>query len=538
MLRVLVVDDEEIIRRGIIRKVQRLVADAQIVGEAADGEQALLLVEREKPDIVLTDIKMPIIDGLMFIEKALEASESTKFIIFSGYNDFGYAQKALRLGVCDYLLKPIDNDELVRVIREAAERIDAEKQQRRFFKTLTRETQKDQIALKNSLVGALLDGGKADADEKLRDAGYALTYPRFTAFMARISSTEGCVFAEENAALLKFAVCNICEETLAAGGVAAVVDDGQSEEYVQGFLNHTAPIHTLKFLFENAVRSVAEHLGITIFFGTGRQYESLAEVPQSCAEARKSVLQKHIYADSDVIWHEDYLVLKGHFYVLSEEMRNLFLGMLENADEEPLIQFTARVLADLARQKVSYGKVVEICIEIMLLLINFMKKENSYSNTDLEDISVNSYFSSCIRMQDFEQLLCRRIRACCAFKRDQDASSGRKIIQQIVARIDKEYFNDLKLSTFARQYFLNQSYLSQLFATETGENFSTYISVLRIKKAKELLKSTNFSTSKVGELVGYKERSYFTRVFEKYEKKTPYQYREAAKKNTGGESYE
>jgi YesN/AraC family two-component response regulator len=83
---------------------------------------------------------------------------------------------------------------------------------------------------------------------------------------------------------------------------------------------------------------------------------------------------------------------------------------------------------------------------------------------------------------------------------------------------------------FAKQYYLNQSYLSQLFATETGENFSTYISVLRIKKAKELLKSTNFSTSKVGELVGYKERSYFTKVFEKYEKVTPYKYRESIKK--------
>ena len=128
MLRILVVDDEEIIRKGMIRKVERFIDNAEIVGEAADGEQALILVEEKKPDIVLTDIKMPIIDGLMFIEKALDVSEDTKFIIFSGYNDFGYAQKALRLGVCDYLLKPINNEDLVRVIREAETRSACEEQ--------------------------------------------------------------------------------------------------------------------------------------------------------------------------------------------------------------------------------------------------------------------------------------------------------------------------------------------------------------------------------------------------------------------------
>ena len=531
MLRVLVVDDEEIIRKGIIRKVERLIDNAEIVGEAADGEQALIQVEQKKPDIVLTDIKMPIIDGLMFIEKALELSEDTKFIIFSGYNDFEYAQKALRLGVCDYLLKPINNEDLVRVIREAENRIASEQQQRKYFSKLVNNTEKDQIVLKNNIFSELIESGELGTTAaKMDEAGYRFTLPHFTAFSIRIASREGCVFSDTNVALLKFAVCNICEEILTAAGAAVVIDNRRDEEFVYGFINHKADVHKLRHLFESAVGNTAELLGVKIFFGVGQQYESIGHVGKSYTESKKAVRQKHIFADSDVIFHEDYVSLKGNFYVLTEETRNLIHGLLNDVNEEGLIELIDRLLGELIQKKVEYSKVVEICIEILLIMINFLKQENSYSNTDLHDISVHSYFDACIRKLDFQKLLTKRIKSCCAFKRDKNMSGGKKIVQQILERIEKEYFNDLKLSTFAKQYFLNQSYLSQLFATETGENFSTYISILRIKKAKDLLKSTNFSTSKVGELVGYKERSYFTKVFEKYEKVTPYKYRENMKK--------
>jgi two-component system, response regulator YesN len=117
-MKILVVDDEEIIRDGLSRKIERLIPNAVIVGKAQDANQALELVKLQHPDIVITDIRMPETDGLKFISLSKEIYKDICYIIISGYQDFEYARNAIRLGVEDYLLKPIDNDQLKEVIRK------------------------------------------------------------------------------------------------------------------------------------------------------------------------------------------------------------------------------------------------------------------------------------------------------------------------------------------------------------------------------------------------------------------------------------
>ncbi len=127
MNRIVIVDDEQFVRKGIIALIDWKKINYQVVGEASNGEDALELILEEKPDVVLTDIRMPVFDGLKLIEKVKElAIKVPKFIIISGYNDFEYAQRAVRLGVTDFILKPIDKDELEKTFMDLTPIIERE----------------------------------------------------------------------------------------------------------------------------------------------------------------------------------------------------------------------------------------------------------------------------------------------------------------------------------------------------------------------------------------------------------------------------
>jgi len=533
MLRLLIVEDEERIRKGIANKIMRLAEDVEIVGEAANGEEGLKKLELLKPDIVVTDIKMPVIDGMHFIEMALEVSPQTRFMIISGYEDFKFAQQAVRLGVCDYLLKPVNNDELKIALDHLRTRIDTEKERLVFLESLKTRAAENAIWKKNKAFLSLIKGEFTESERFVRtiaECGYALTNTKFTAIHIKILDWQKDVLPGGDFSLLKFAVSNIVEETLENAGTAIALDSFDLERNLALLLNHSSEIKFLAAYLQKAIDNVKTHLQVDIFMGVGKTYSEALSFNDSYREAVKSAAQKVVYKDRGIIFHEDYERIRGNDFILeTDEKRKLsYLFRTENIEEADI--FIKDIFERVKKKKANARSVKALCMEFLLVIMNEIKQKNEFLFKDLFETNIEEYFSECIFLEDFQSKIYEIIERLSMFLTQDNMASGKKIVGDIKTMLDNDYYKDLKLTQIATKYYINPSYLSTLFLQETGKNFSQYLTDIRISKAKEFLTTTRLSSERIAEYVGYNDRSYFISVFKKSVGLSPSAYREENKR--------
>ncbi len=522
MIKFLIVDDEEIIRRGIRSKISRLIENAQVVGEAADGEEALLMAEKLRPDVIMTDIKMPKLDGLLFIESAKSLLPEAQFIIFSGHQDFSYAQRALKLGVSDYLLKPVDNDELKSVIRRLGDTIEKRKQHQDYIDGLKERAADNEIQRKNQALSDLV-AGTGVAVETLKE--YDIRPGGKTAVCIVKIQDTGDMFTAVNEQLGAFAAANVFEETMKDQTGCQAFQRDQSELSFTAVFYGDMTMQTLQTQIRSAVKSVKEWLDISVFVGLGSIHQGIASAGESLSEARAAIDQRILFHHHELVTYEDYLAIKDNEYLLSESKKKLLESLLKAGDSAASIAAVKNVFAELKEKKIIRAKIEAVSIEILLILINVLKALKKYDHTDLTNKSIDRFFEGCGVYEDYIRLLSARITQVCEAATRSETDSGRTIIKKIVTLIDEEYYRDIKLSDIADEYYINTSYLSQLFLQEMKKNFKQYLSEVRINNAKNLLENTSFPVSRIAEMIGYNDRAYFSKAFMKVVGTTPAQYR-------------
>lgn len=531
MLKVIVIDDEEIIRRGIANKLRRLVGYAKLEGEASDGEEGLILTERIQPDIVVTDIKMPKIDGLHFIKKAQEISPNTRFIIISGYEDFSFARQAVRLGVSDYLLKPVDNDELVKAMDGLRAKILREKESIEYLKDLDKKASGTAILKKNQLFSEVIKGEIASEQtiiDKAAELGYAFEHKFFTAMSIKIMDMNRQLFTDEMGGLLRFAIANVFEESVHEVGVCAAIDDSDPKQGVAVVFNHDEVLPHINNKIQTGMEEIRKYLEVDAYIGIGRSYERAVDLSKSFKESLICAKQKLVFTDKSIISYSDYELIRKNNYLLSDEDRRVIILYLsytaENGIKE-LINKIDTIFSQVRESKVPFQKVKELCMDILFVTTSEIKRKNTYIYEQLSDSGIESYFEDCRFLNDFRDRICLVLNNLSVHFENETLGGGKKIVVSIKKKMETEYYLDLKLSTFANNYYINQSYLSSLFLQETGRNFSQFLTDIRVEKAKEFLSLTTLSVSKVSELVGYNDRSYFCSVFQKAAGVSPAKYR-------------
>lgn len=531
MLKVIVIDDEEIIRRGIANKLRRLISYASIEGEASDGEEGLILTERIQPDIVVTDIKMPKIDGLHFIKKAQEISPNTRFIIISGYEDFSFARQAVRLGVSDYLLKPVDNDELVKAMDGLRAKILREKESVEYLKDLDKKASGSVILKKNQLFSEIIKGEIASEQaiiDKAAALGYVFEYKYFTAMSINIKDMNRQLFTNEMSGLLRFAIANVFEESLHEAGVCVAVEDFDPKQGVAVVFNHENSLPLIYRAIATGMGEIKKYLEVDAYIGIGQSYEKATDLNKSYKESLICVKQKLVFTDKSMIAYSDYEQIRKNNYLLSDEDRRVIILCLSYAAEngiKELINKIDDIFTQVRESKVPYQKVKELCMDILFVTTSEIKRKNTYIYEQLSDSGIESYFEDCRFLGDFQDRICLVLNNLSVHFESESMGGGKKIVAAIKKKMETEYYLDIKLSTFANNYYINQSYLSSLFLQETGRNFSQFLTDIRVEKAKEFLSLTALSVAKVSELVGYNDRSYFCSVFQKAAGISPAKYR-------------
>ena len=308
MLKVLVVDDEDIIREGIVNRIPNLVSDIDIVGSAEDASSAIELIKIHHPNVVITDIRMPEVDGLQFISIAKTIFSDIRFIIISGYQDFNYAQTAVRLGVEDYLLKPIDNMQLTEILEKLkstfANEADEEKKSTQFkkkaeftinyFKTkcLTDLINKDDITTPEGILKHL-----NSFDITFNQSNFLVV----TIIASSFSNIKAFPY-KEDIPILKFAVCNIAEEILSSAGQAIAFENALHEKQINVLLNHNNILLSqyITQLCTDLLSAINNFLKLNVTIGIGSSYDSISKISSSFEESINACMQKIVLGDNKV----------------------------------------------------------------------------------------------------------------------------------------------------------------------------------------------------------------------------------------------
>lgn len=523
MYRILVVAEKEYQRRHLICKIRKLCGGVEMIQEADDENTALELMDQGRPDVVFIDGCLSDRGAFSCIQRGRERLPHSSFVIVNDSAKISELQEAIRAGAEDYLLRPVNNEEL----KAALDRAAGKKKEGTFYRamndgselSLEEKSGRWRAAVEK---GTDLKGARRIAD----DMGTEFVYPCISILAVveasfRKLEEEPCLDK-----LINYIICNTLREI--SGGRArceAMVSEDLSCVYV--ILNHELSREEEDGLLRRALEILKKELSFACRVGVYSAASDAQLLDELFGKARRLLLETVSLTDRNIVYEEDLDLVQDARYVLRKETFSAVSNLLQSTacSEEEINEYIREIFEDFTVNKYSYASICEACQNIYRSVTRFFN-ENIQEREHVEDAWVaGKAFTDCRTIEDIQYRFVQQLLNLHVLFDKINSSEGMKIISKIKARIKAEYNRDLKLSTLAAEYYMNQSYLSALFQQETGIGFSQYLTKVRLEKAKELLKTTSLPTGKIASMVGYNDRNYFASVFSKHEGVTPMQYR-------------
>lgn len=508
LYKVVLVEDEVVAREGIRDNVDWQSVGFKFCGEAADGEMALPLLESTRPDVLITDIKMPFMDGLQLCKIVRERLPWVKIIILSGHDEFHYAQEALKLGVTEYLLKPVGVQDLHEALQKVARQLDHERQEQEDLQKLKSQVADNLSLRREKFLLRLVMGGVSSLEVIQQSRQLELDIiARW--YQATVIKVELCGPAEQfdfhQFQQVERIVAGLVQHNPDVFLLKKDLDElvliikGDSRDHV------TQEAYFLTELIKNEVESSTNCL---LRVGLGGLQERLSDIRQSFAQALAMVQQvsqviKPGQADKAELLKLDKVVLEN------------FLKFGSAAEFETFFEAYLRPLSQAALD--SYLVKNYIFIDLVLTTAKFVHRLGGVVDQVIPEI--NSVETLLLNIKTVEQIRVEARKICAsalAFRDSQANNHYAAVTQEAKTYISNHFANpDLSLNEVAAHVNLSASHFSAVFSRETGETFKEYLTGVRIEKAKELLKTTGLKTFEIAYQVGYKDPHYFSAVFKK-----------------------
>lgn len=528
MIGLMLVDDEERARHGIRTLIDWETHGIRICGEARDGEEALQLLKNVHADILMTDIRMPVMDGLELIERVAEQYPSVRRIIMSGYDDFGYARKALAFGACEYLLKPSRTQEILEAVLKQAEAVREERNREELSEQLAAGFRESFPLLKERTLSRLILSSSPPYERllsNLRLNGVAFPYHLFGVLVLEIDNFHSLQqrYSSEDIELFKYALKNIAEETLTPKLHCATFEH---EDHIVVIVNtgELADSADLILWAETLQANVASHLKFSASVGIGSLEPGVAHLHVSYKQAIAALERRYFTGAEKIV---TYLAAEGDepdqtSYPLAEE--KAILHAVAAGDGEETILRLEEFNRALKPESTSKEHVLKSALALVFALYRFCIERNINTSevfgkdlTRLSSIMSHSSLEAItVSLADF----LNKIRG----QLDEKKNSN-KLLQAAVDFMKQNYRKDISRETVAREVFITPGYLSLLFKQELKTSFVECLHQIRTEKAAGLLKDRSLRISDIAYEVGYNDEKYFFQVFKKYTGMTPSQYR-------------
>ncbi len=511
MYKILVADDEDIIRQGIQCLCDYEALGYTIAGEAASGDQAYEQILKINPDVVLMDIRMPGMTGLEVIEKLNEQNFSGKFIIISSFTDFSYAQQAIRLGVQNYLTKPIDEDELTELLRTLKENLDSElvaKNTSEHYRSKAHSSIVKDILLGNS------DLKNIDLNELNFnvDTYQVVLYEKYGlnandvaydfADLLRVTNNDNNSFDSitlENS------------EVLLLKGQFAI---NKFNDFLERYEREKRP----------QKNSPLDSLFITY----GSCVSSLEEIPTSYKEAH-SLMHRRFFCDQEqhTIGYMDLPSFANNTCIICEDLLKEYTDLLLNYIQAFNRNMVAETLTSLQSRLYNAADSIE-AIKLFLTDLYLQIKEQMkhlYPNNNIPFASNSDIIRSIEEKFFLYEIILFFTEQFEIIMSLIGSSTRDSVLDDILHYIKHNYTKNITLENIAPLFGYNSSYLGKIFSKKVGENFNSYVDHIRIEKSKELLLSDNLKVYAIAEKVGYRSVDYFHIKFKKYVGQSPAEFR-------------
>ena len=532
LYRIMVVDDEEEIRLGIIKKIDWESNGFIVVGDAENGQDALEKAEKLQPDVIMTDIKMPFMDGLELGKRLAESMPSTKIIVFSGCDDFEYAHKAIKINVIEYVLKPINSIELIEVLKRLKEQLDKEYDEKRNLQTLYKHYVESLPVIREQFLVGAIEGRisesqweeqaeKLDIDFKSGYLSVALIHADGT-----LTSEENILSIQKESALVSISIKKIVDENMEKyckfisflySDMVVVIGNFEKKEEILSFIKGT-----------NEVCKIYERImGVTITAGVGYTCNSHLNIRFSYRSAQSALDYSFILGTGKTIYIDD--VEPDHSIQLQfdEQEERAMLNAIKISSEEEITETIDKLFRKIEDLLLPFNK---YRIYLMEIMTSILKLVQTY-NLDIDEIfgenfNCYSYLETFDSIHDVKDWFIRKSIKINVFIKKERINSSMLLVEKAKQYI-KENYNDYDISVekLCSELHVSPTYFSTLFKRETEMNFVNYLTSIRLEEAVKLLNTTDDKTYIIADKVGYPEANYFSYVFKRKFGVSPSKYR-------------
>lgn len=520
--KVLLVDDEEEIRYGISSRIAWEELGLTLVGEAENGAEALELAEQLRPDIVLTDIKMPFMDGLTLCRHLRTELPTAKIVVFSGFDDFEYARKAIGMNVSQYILKPINAVELCEVLREITRELDCRHAERRDMEMMRERYAESLPVLRELFFTRLLDGHIDAPHIQERAARYELSLPSKLWAVAMVQVE----LPADRDELLLLAVRSLFEEqfTLTDGTFHLLLYNDMLAVLV--CLPGEDAIYLLMDELDRMCALSQSYRGIPLTIGVSRARADVAQLHLSSDEAR-SALDYRVLTRARVIYIADLEPGSDKGLTFDENDERALAAAIKLGDADDV-----RALVDALMPRVrEVGTDLTQCqlffLEFTTCLIR-LSRSGGLNHAEV----FGKTFTGVIQLTEFASLDAAMTWCCACCLRLQEqlrasrTDSNWRTVEQAKAYIAQHYADPaLHVEALCTHLHLSPAYFSTVFKRETDMSFTGYVTGVRMDAAVRLLRETDEKTYWIAEKIGYTDPNYFSYVFKKQFGMSPSKYR-------------
>ncbi|MDQ1914271.1 response regulator [Paenibacillus sp. GD4] len=507
-----------------------------VAGTSSNGEDGLELILREKPDIVITDIRMPRMDGLSMLRELLEANVACKVILISSYTDFGYAKEAVRLGAFDYVVKPFTEEDIVEAVRKAKAHILQEREELLNVRGMESKLRESMPLLRQEYLRLLVQHRTSweQASKRwdflklgLQPQGLIVLLLEIDAFQERAEE-----LSMHEVELIRFSLQNIAEETIRehADGLLFRLE---ADRFV-AVLNDPPGMSAIQ-IAERCCKNIESFTKFTVSIGVGGRAESVAELPDSYKQADQA-LNYHLFTGGNGAISYDEIPRSNKQGPVSLEGKEEVLLALRSGNGDRaanlLLQLSAALQRISPRPNPEYllSHYEELAASIIRTLYEVASPE------ELQPL-VQSYKAktsgSGVALNVLEQQLAALCRDGGELVRRNTLSEGQRIIYHSLEYIKQRLERNVTVGECAAHVHLSVSYFSSLFKKVMGMTLIQYITAERMQKAKSLL-IAGVPVQEVAAIVGYEERRYFSEMFKRTSGMTPSEFRASYHPETPG----
>ena len=532
MYKVLLVDDETLIREAISENIQWEEMGFSFMGACENGKQAIEAIEKEQPDLLLTDINMPFVDGMELTKFVYENYPDTKVIIISGFDEFEYAKNAVKYQVLEYILKPITPMEFSETLLRVKKMFDERKENQRDMKKIRSAYVSNLPMVQGRYLHNLLNGtvDYSKLQDKQEELRLNLDANCYNTALVEGDNLEPFTsqYANVKDELALFAIYNITAELIASEN-CGIAFQGIDEKTAILFMGDEEEMLKLKIkqILPKIHQAVEEFLQIQVTIAVGKTVPRLEELPDSFAKTKSALEYKFMLGGNQTIEAEEYEEIRNSAkHVDIFEWASQIATTIRTDKIEEIAQRTEQFIEQVKTSYVNKNRSFVYVQNLVLSVINLLElpeelEEEIYG----QERNFMKQIYECENLDDIKARLCGTFRYICNLMSNQRDSYGKRQAMMALEYIEKNYADStVSLNSVCTALAMSTSYFSSIFKNYTGETFIESLTKKRMEKAKILLEQGNLKTYEIAEAVGYSDAHYFSVAFKKTVGKTPTEY--------------